>query len=42
MDAIFFKSSLDGIVFGVLASFATLVLVAGIARFNLKNIQSPK
>ncbi|MFZ5639555.1 MAG: hypothetical protein ACOY4Q_02575 [Bacillota bacterium] len=42
MDASFFKSSLDGIIFGALASFATLVLVAMIARVNLKNIQTPK
>lgn len=37
MDGVFFKSWVDGIIFGVIAAFATLILVSLFARVNLKN-----
>lgn len=38
MDGLFFKSWVDGIIFGVIATFATLILTGLFARVNIKNL----
>lgn len=38
MDGVFFKSWVDGIIFGAVGTFVTLILVSLFIRVNLKNI----